>query len=68
MEKNILKKFFKLKKVINSSILSDELDKLNLRNQVLTNWSCNNNNSLMGFIKTMELKDTKTGNENIKKD
>ena len=39
MEKIILKKFFKLKKVINSSILSDELDKLNLRNQVLTNWS-----------------------------
>ena len=67
MEKIILKKFFKLKKVINSSILSDELDKLNLRNQVLTNWSCNNNNTLMGFIKTMELKDTKTGNENIKK-
>ena len=38
MEKIILKKFFKLKKVINSSILSDT-DKLNLRNQVLTNWS-----------------------------
>lgn len=67
MEKIILRNFFKLQKLINSSILSDELDKLNLRNQVLTNWSCNNSNSIMGFIKTIELRDTKTGNENIKK-
>ena len=42
MEKTLLKKFFSLKKFISSSILSDELDKLNLRNQVLTNWKFNN--------------------------
>jgi 4-hydroxy-4-methyl-2-oxoglutarate aldolase len=67
MEKTLLKKFFKLKKYINSSILSDELDKLNLKNQVLTNWTCNNSESLMGFIRTMTLEDTNSGNENIKK-
>jgi len=67
MEKTLLKKFFKLRKYINSSILSDELDKLNLKNQVLTNWKCNNNRSIIGFVRTMTLEDTNSGNENIKK-
>jgi len=67
MEKTLLKKFFSLKKFISSSILSDELDKLNLRNQILTNWKFNNENSVIGFIRTMILENTQTGNENIKK-
>ena len=67
MEKTLLKKFFKLKKYLSSSILSDELDKLKLKNQVLTNWKCNNNRSIIGFVRTMTLENTKSGNENIKK-
>ena len=67
MEKSILNKFFKLKNLISSSILSDELDKLRLNNQILTDWQCNNNKPIMGFIRTMTLENTKSGNENIKK-
>jgi regulator of RNase E activity RraA len=67
MDKTLLKKIFQIKKYINSSILSDELDKLNLKNQVLTNWRCNNHNSIIGFIRTMTLENTSSGNENIKK-
>ena len=67
MEKALLNRFFKLQKLLSSSILSDELDKLGLRHQILTDWSFNNNKSIMGFIRTMELEDTRTGNENIRK-
>ena len=47
--------------------MSDELDKLKLKNQVLTNWKSNNDKSIIGFIRTMTLENTKSGNENIKK-
>lgn len=66
MEKVLLSKLFKLKSKITSSILSDELDKLGYRNQVLIDWTTNNNKTIMGFARTVLIKETKTGNENIK--
>jgi len=67
MELKELNNFFiKYKKKINSAVLSDELDKLGFRNQVLTNWNCNVKNiNFFGIIRTLILNDTKDGNERI---
>lgn len=67
MEKTLLKNFIKIKNKINSSIFSDELDKLNLRNQILINWTLNFNGSFFGIIRTLTIQNTKLGNENISK-
>ena len=66
MEKILLDRIFKLKNKITSSILSDELDKIGYRNQVLTNWYTNNDKTLMGFARTVLIKESRIGNENIK--
>jgi len=66
MEKILLKKIFKIKNKITSSILSDELDKIGLANQVLINWTVNNNKPIMGFARTVLIKESRSGDENIK--
>lgn len=67
MEKTILKKFLKIKNKLNSSLFSDELDKIKFNKQVLINWNSNNNESFFGIIRTITIENTKSGDENISK-
>ena len=67
MEKTILKKFLKIKNKLNSSLFSDELDKIKFNKQILINWNSNNNESFFGIIRTITIENTKSGDENISK-
>lgn len=56
------------KKLINklcSGIFSDLLDEMGYTNQVVDGWIQNNQNKSFGIVRTMLLKDTNKGNENI---
>jgi regulator of RNase E activity RraA len=48
-----------------SGIFSDLLDEMGYTNQVAEGWSYNNKNKFFGVVRTMELVDTNTGNENM---